>query len=310
MKKLILLTSALTMIGGAAVAEITVSGEATVSYGNWKTAPSTAATFSFGSSLTIAMEETTSNGLTYGAKITVDGDAGTIGNGVVYVSGGFGKVEFGVDEFDELSTAGAADAITGVIGNTNYGDVKYTGEFGGVAVTLVADAGVGVVAGVNASWDLGLAYTGAGFTLGLDTDSANAYKVSASVDVGNFTIGGAVKPANAWDLFVSTSFGAVNAKFTTNSGSTHGIALDGTSGDITWAVATNTANATSASVDYAMGDLSVGVAYDNDAAPLADRGDEADLQLTVGYSVDMLDFGLKFNDVNEYEISMTAGFEF
>ncbi len=320
MKKLILLTSALTLIGGAAVAEITFGGEASVSYGNWETAPGTAAAFDFDAELTGTMEEMTSGGLTYGAEFTLDLDAGTVENGVIYVSGGFGKVSFGIDEFGELnSDVGTFDAVTGVEDDEDYGDVKYEGEFGGVSVTLVADAQMGLTPGdatipaADPDWDLALAYAGAGFTLGLDTDSTSDYDLSASVDVGNFTIGASVDEASVVDVYASTSFGAINAKLIVEDVSgtpVYGIELDGDSGDISWAVATNTDEETTASVGYAMGDLSIGLAYDNDVAPTADRGDEADLILTIGYGMDMLDFELKFNDVEEYEISMTAGFEF
>ncbi|MEE9427033.1 MAG: porin [Paracoccaceae bacterium] len=322
MKKLILLTSALTLIGGAAVAEITVSGEASVSYGNWETAAGTAAVFDLDSELTFGLEETTSGGLTYGAEITIDGDAGTVGNGVFWVSGGFGKVSFGIDEFDELNADEVAVNldINGVQKDHDYGDVKYEGDFGSVSVTLVADARLGdtpsvptTVAATDPDWDLGLAYAGGGYTLGLDTDSNNDWKVSASVDVGNFTIAASFEHDNDWDLSAKAAFGGINVKLSADESAEYGIALDGTSGDVAWAVATNTSSETSASIDYTMGDLSVGLAYDNDDAGfagVADRGDEADLILTLGYSMDALDFELKFNDVNEYELSVTAGFTF
>ncbi len=326
MKKLILTTSALTFMGGAAFAGMNVTGEASVAYGNWGTAPGTAAAFSFNTKLTIAMEEM-AGGLTYGAKVSIDADAGTVSDGVIYVSGGFGKVSFGIDQFDELKAndfPAATDAVNGVTKTSKYGDVKYEGTFGAVKMTLVADAGLGDtprtpsgVAATEAVWDLGLKYDGGSWSLGVDADSTNAYKVSASVTAGNFTFGAAVDQASSVDLSVKTAFSGINAKLTADdvTGSpVYGLALDGKAGNVKWAVSGDSGGRTKASVDYSMDALSVGLAYDNkDAgtAGLKDRGDEADLQLTVGYKVsDNLKFKVKANDVSEYEVSMTAGFTF
>jgi hypothetical protein len=119
----------------------------------------------------------------------------------------------------------------------------------------------------------------------------------------------------------------INIKVTGTNAAKYGIKVDGTAGDISWDVATNTSSATSASVTYASGGLSIGFAYDNDDAGSAtgavdtagvvagglgvdDRGDEADVILTLGWATDALSVEVQVNGVGESEVSMTAGFAF
>ena len=323
MKKLILMTSALTLMGSAAFAEITITGEATVDYGNWKTGNG-AAVLDMNTSLTFALEQTAGD-VTYGAEVSIDADAGTVADATVWFQTGYGKFSFGIDEFDELSDTDltAAPDVNGVIADADYGDVKYEGEFGAVMVVFVADAGLGntndgtVIATTAPDWDLGLDYDGGSWKIGLDLDSNNDYKVSASAEFGSWEVGVAVDQASSVDLFVATSFGAINAKATADDvtgTAVYGLELDGEAGNIKWALSGDSGGAVAASVDYTMDALSIGVAYDNDdagTAGAADFGDEADLILTVGYEVnDNLSFELKANDQSEYEISATAKFQF
>ena len=92
--------------------------------------------------------------------------------------------------------------------DSDYGDFKYEGTFGDIDVTLVADTENGTTPGTkplpdaepkpgeipydSADWWAMLGYSGDGFTLGLETDSTDFYKVSFSFDTGDFTIGGSV----------------------------------------------------------------------------------------------------------------------
>jgi len=340
MKKLILMTSALVLAGGAAVAQdITISAEATVSYGNWETAPGTDAAFDFGTELVFSLEASTAGGTTYGGEMTIEDDNDNV-RGVIWVSTGLGKFSFGVDEFGELNAddiPAMYDDVNGDAEDSDYADVRYEGTFGDFSVAFEADGGAGItpgdgsIAAGSATWWAEAKYSGAGFSVGLETDSNQNYDLSASADVGGFTIGASVDEATVVDVYGKGAFGGVNVKVTaddvTGGAIVYGIELDGSAGDIEWAAAVNTDEDMSASVKYTMGDLSVGLAYDNDDAGsavgpvdpaglvagglgVADRGDEADLILTIGYGMDNLDFELKYNDVQEYEISMTAGFEF
>ena len=312
MKKLILMTSALTFMGGAAYAGMDVTGKASVAYGNWGTGAAAAA-FSFNTGIDIKLEES-SGDLTYGAKVSIDADAGTVSDGVIWVSGGFGKASFGIDAFDQISEdVDNATDINGATANEDLGDVKYEGTFGAVKATLVADAGLGNTPTTAPKWWLGVDYDGGTWGAGVETDSLGASKVKANAEIASMKVAVSADSAGAWDLSVSRDFGAVNAKVTYDSAGKTGLALKGSAGNVSWKVAGDSAGGASASADYAMGDLSIGIAYDNADAGTAgvkDFGDAADLQLTVGYKMDMLDFGFKVNDQSEYELKMTAGFTF
>ena len=338
MKKLILTTSALVLVGGAAVAQdISVKAEATVSYGNWETGADASASFSTATEVTLGLEASAGD-LTYGGEFTLEADGNS--GGVIWVSGGFGTFSFGEDEFDELNADNieTVDAdVNGVITeDSDYGDVKYEGEFAGVGVTFVADVEAGTTPGDDsidageAIWWAELTYSADGFSVGLETDSNNSAEVSASFDAGNFTVGGSADNGSptGWDVYVKTSMADVNIKATADSGDVVGIELDGSAGDVSWAVAANTDEETSASLKYSMGDWSIGVAYDNDDAGDAagcaentcnatfdgadgkDYGDEADIIVTIGYGMDNLGFEVLLSDQREWEVSMTGGFEF
>ena len=340
MKKLILMTSALTFVGSAAMAEITLSGKATVAYGNWGTLPGSAAVFSFNTGATLAMQQTAGD-LTYGAKVSIDADAGTISDGVIWISTNFGKFSFGVDAFDELESvrAGIANVpgpiaptadndINGVAKKFKYGDVKYEGEFGAVSVTVVADAGMGRVPGgapvapapnnnipaTAPTWVAMLGYDADGWSFGIKTDSTGYSKVDAAFDAGNFNVSGNADTNNVWKVAVGTSFSGVNAKVAYDNTGKTSVDLDGKAGDVSWAVGGDSNGGVKASVDYSMDALSIGVKYDNADASAdgnPDRGDAADLIVTIGYEVsENLSFEMKANNVNEYEVSMTGGFTF
>ncbi len=322
MKKLILMTSALTLMGGAAYADITISANASVKYGNWETGAGAAA-FSFNTGAKLTLEQTAGD-VTYGGSVSIDADAGTVSDGAIWVSTGWGKFSFGVDAFDELSDTDltAAPDVNGVTPDADYGDVKYEGEFGAVSIVFVADAGMGntndgtVIATTAPAWDLGLDYDGNGWTFGLDIDSNNDYKASASVEFGDWEVGVAVDQASSVDVFVAGSFGGVKAKLSADDVTgtpVYGLKLNGTAGDVKWMLAGDSAGGAKASIDYSMDALSVGLAYDNDDAgtPGADYGDAADIILTVGYKVsDNMSIGLKVNDQGEYEAETKLAFEY
>lgn len=336
MKKLILMTSALTLVAGAAAANSSssLSAQTSVTYGNWETG-NAAATWEFETSLTGTLEYTAANGVSFGGEITATANSGDtagtvqVEQGVIWASMNGVKVSFGVDEFDELAedTDGATDGVNGVTSDETLGDVKVEASFGGVDVTYVAAlSGVGASSVVSPalSWVGMVDYSGTGFSLGVLFDSTNYSEVSASVDAGGFTVGGTAGNDNSWDVYVKGSFGGVDAKVTFDDANTAGIELSGMAGSVDWSLSADSDNAVAASVDYSMGDLSFGIAYDNDDAGCAkgggacaattngeDYGDEANLIVTIGYQVaPMLDLEVKFNDQSEYEASLTGSFDF
>ena len=282
MKKLILMTSALTLIGGAAIAQdISVGGTASLTYGNWGTGDGGTAGFDFGTEVVLGLEGS-SGDFTYGAELTLENDA-RVSQGVIWIATGFSKFSFGEDAFDELSADVDVDVevdINGVFADINgvevegkdYGDFKYEGTFGDIDVTLVADTengatpGDGAIPGDSADWWAMLGYSGDGFSLGLETDSTDSYEVSFSFDTGDFTIGGSVDDSDFWEAYVSTTMGIADVTLTTDRAELHSIAVSGAMGDVSWSAEADTGEARAASINWSMGAVSVGLAWDNDDA--------------------------------------------
>jgi hypothetical protein len=307
MKKLILMTSALTLIGGAAAAEITIGAETTLSYGNWDTMNGDAE-FNHETTVTFGLEETT-NGVTYGGEIEITAESienededFSGSHASLFVSGDFGKFEYGQDDFDEIEDANEDEA----------GDIKYSYSMGDFTVSVVADvegAHTDPLLDAERDWVVNLGYTTGAVTLGLESDSEEYSEATVDYDGGSFIAGAAFDTDDAWDVYVGTSFGDINAKLTYDSEEVAGIEVDGTAGDVSWAVSYNTDEELEASFDYTSGDLSIGVAHDSTNA--GGFGDDAETILTVGYAFgDMASAEVLVNDQEEYELSVTLGFEF
>lgn len=299
MKKLILMTSALTMIGGAAAAEISFGAETSLTYGNWDTGAADAV-FGHNTTLTATFEETTASGVTYGASMELEADDGldgVVSHGTMYVASNGLKLSFGVDAFEEIEDAAEDDA----------GDMKVEYTMGAVSVALVADVDLGLDG--TTDWDLVLGYTAGAFTIGVETDSSELTELSVDYDGGNFGAGFSADTDDGWEVRANTSFGGVNAAISYNDAEVAELSLDGTAGDVSWAMSYNTDEETTASIGYAMGDLSLGLAYDSTNA--GGTGDDAETILTVGYAIsDMASAQLLANDSDEYELSLTLGFSF
>ena len=133
MKKVLLATSALMLVAGAAAAEVAVSGSARmgVVYNG------TDAEFSSRVRINFDASGETDGGLAFGASTRADqfsGNNATLGSGgttngdsTVFISGAFGKLTMG-------DVGGAADALVGQVsgvGYTGLGDFNEIGfEFG------------------------------------------------------------------------------------------------------------------------------------------------------------------------------------
>lgn len=293
MKKLILMTSALTFVAGAAAADITLSASAALTYGNWDGA---ALGFAQDTSLSATFEDSTASGVAYGASLTIE-NADTVSHGVMWVSTNGLKFSFGTDEFDALEDAAGDDS----------GDVQLAYSSGVMSATLTAEAGLGNVS--TNDWDLSLGYVTGTWTLGLDTDASGLTEVSGSTEFSGTKVGAAYDTDSNWDVWASRAFGGINAKVTYDSASVAGIELDGASGDMTWALGYNTDGETTAALGYGMGAISFALAYDSTNA--GGTGDDAEVVATLGYAAgDNLDFTLEVNDASEYQISVEASFDF
>lgn len=126
MKKILLATSALVMVAGAASAEVAVSGSARMGIVYDGGADTTL--FSSRVRIVFTASGETDTGLAFGASMRADQNGGNTsgvanGDSTVFISGGFGKLTMG-------DAGNAADALVGQVsgvGYTGLGDVNEIG---------------------------------------------------------------------------------------------------------------------------------------------------------------------------------------
>lgn len=302
MKKLILMTSALTLVGGTAFAaahgggDISFTASAGVTAGNWDGASDN---LTFDAGLTAALE-TGAAGLTVGAEVSVDGEVvmdstgnttdNSVGFDMLYVSGDFGKITFMPDEWDVVSD--------------EVGDIQYTGSFGDVSVEAIHDF-------QGDEWLASLNYAGDGFNVGVETRSDELTTLSADVDLGGYTVGGSIDTDEAWDIFASTDFNGISVTGTYDSDEVFTLDLAGSAGSVDWAASADTNGIGSASLSTSFGDTSVSLSYDHEGGN--DTGDDARTIARVEHAIGNVTLHAQVNDAGadgEYEVGASASFDF
>ena len=174
MKKLLIASTALSLAGGAAFAEmaITVSGDAELGVDYASEPVADATTGAVGSKHSFVHEVgidftasgTTDGGLTFGGSAGFDTGDDVVNTGTVHVSGSFGKLTIGDNDAADLTAGGVAqigmndigvdDMVEGLRGTTAAA-LRYDNDFGQIKIAISAGtkAGSAAVAAVPAnSW--------------------------------------------------------------------------------------------------------------------------------------------------------------
>lgn len=299
MKKLLLASTALALMGGAAYAQdINISAEASASYGNWEDygdGDNPNAQLELGTTVTIGLEGA-SGGLTYGGELTVE-DLDSVELGPIFVAGGFGKLEFNEDEWDTV--------------DDEQGDVRYSYMMSGFDIAVIMNAqGFGDGAGGQGRVSLG--YGGTGFNLGLDYDTDDTWTVSGDVTVGSFVIGAELNDDDTWKLSASTTAGGVDVTVTYDDADVIGLELAGSTGGVDWELNGDSNGTGDGSVSTTFGATTVKLTYDHEGGTTArgDTGDDARTVLSIEQAIGNVTLGAKVNDADEYEGSITAAFTF
>jgi outer membrane protein OmpU len=165
MKKLLLATSALTLMAGAASAEIALSGSARMGLVYVDNGVDSVTQFSSRVRIVFTASGETDTGLSFGAD-QFGGNNGTLGSGgttngdsTVFISGAFGKLTMG-------DVGGAADALVGQTSGVGYGPNDGLQEINFINTTKTA-----------AYYE----YTGGAFTFGL---GAGQLEVGEELNIG------------------------------------------------------------------------------------------------------------------------------
>ncbi len=335
MKKLLLASTALIMMGGASYAQdISFSATVGAEFGNWDGGDGTtgdgtglggaANGWDWTSAMTATLEGS-SGGMTYGGSVTVDADGSDTDFGEMWIAGGFGRLGFDENDYGEIGwdtltgevdttdpcySAGGTAVCVGA-GVTDAGDVKYTGSFGGVDVAAVLDTDN------SAYYFVSAAYSGSGFSVGLesvnDFDDSDLTTLNASFDAGNFTIGGEVATDDSYEVYVSTNFNGIGAKVAVDDADVVTVNLDGMAGALDWALEVDSDSEYNLALGTSFGDTSIDVMLDSNNNYFADNeysSDDAQALVKISHSVGNLEVYAMANDNDDSAIGFEAGFDF
>ena len=290
MKKVLLTTTALVMTAGVASADVTFSGSAELTYGNW----GGAAAESWGSTTDLGVSMSgEASGISYTASIAIDetdsATAADIG-GAITMSGSGLSLTYDAD--GEMDAGGASDEL---------GDLQFAYSGGGVSASYTEDTSAGLS-------EIKVGYTAGDLTVGYATNnSSSASALSASFTAGDLaiTVEGADSGA-AWDASAAYTMGASTVTVGTDEASATYVKVATSLNDITL-----TAKALDAdnelSVGYTMGDITLSYAYDEGESNTA-TGDDAQTIFSVSYDLGGVVLTGQSNNVNEVEVS--AAFTF
>ncbi|MFL2786627.1 MAG: hypothetical protein ACJZ87_09150 [Paracoccaceae bacterium] len=290
MKKVLLTTTALVMTAGVASADVTFSGSAELTYGNW----GGAAAESWGSTTDLGVSMSgEASGISYTASISIDetdsATAADIG-GAITMSGSGLTLTYDAD--GEMDAGGASDEL---------GDLQFAYSGGGISASYTEDTSAGLS-------EIAVGYTAGDLTVGYATNnSSDASALSASFTAGDLAI--SVEGADtgaAWDASAAYTLGASTVTVGTDESSNTYVKVATSLNDISL-----TAKALDAdnelSVGYTMGDITMSYAYDEGDANTA-TGDDAQTIFSVSYDLGGVVISGQTNNVNEVEVS--AAFTF
>ena len=306
MKKVLLTTTALVMTAGVAAADVSLSGSAKLTLGDWDGAASS----SWGTTtdLSIAMSGEAS-GISYSAGLSLDETNGTehIGGTISLSSGG---LSFAYGPGMDADAGEASDET---------GDLKVSYSAGGVSVTYVENGDGAESGSKKGASKVDLGYTMGDITLGLSTNttdvSASGAQVNSlsvgytagdmkiSVSGNDVALAGAAKAT--WDASVAYTMGASTVTLATDEASATSVAVATSLNDITLG-ATAKDGGNLLSVGYTMGDISMSYAYDESNA--GGDGDDAETILSISYDLGGIVLKGQSNSANEVQVS--AAFTF
>ena len=193
MKKLLTATTALALVGGAAFAEITVSGDAEmgIDYTSEPGDGNSKHSFVHEMGVDFSGSGTTDGGLSFGGSAGFDtGDTET-NTGTVFISGAFGKFTIGDNDAADLTAGGIADVGLNGIGvddvaedirGTSAAQARYDNSFGNIALALSAGT-----SGSDNDFAIGMSFEASGATIGLGYDSNETISVGFGYSAGQIS---------------------------------------------------------------------------------------------------------------------------
>ncbi len=198
MKKILFASTALVATAGFAAADVSFSGAASMGLKYDDTAAEEL-TLHREVTLSIAMTGETDGGLTFGADLSIS--AGGIGDAVVYIEGGFGKLAAGDVDSADAAVTGLGDLGFDGIGTDDVAEAQrgstdanllYTGTFGDFTVAASYDLGTG-----TDNWAIGAKYTMGDYSFAAAYDDAKVFSAQLGANVGDFAVAALLSTSSA-----------------------------------------------------------------------------------------------------------------
>ena len=204
MKKLLTATTALALVGGAAFAEITISGDAKVGlvYSSVPGEDMSKHSFVHDFNVNFSGSGTTDGGLSFGASGGFDNESdggSSLSEGTVFVSGAFGKITIGDNGSADKLSGGIADVGLDGLGvddvaediyGTTANQARYDQSVGNIALAISAGTGEAGKVSTTApamksnSYAIGMSFNAAGAKVGLGYDSRKTISFGVGYSTG------------------------------------------------------------------------------------------------------------------------------
>ena len=319
MKKVLLTTTALVMTAGVAAADVTFSGSAELTYGNWNSLGAGAEGWNATTDLGVSMSGEAS-GVAYTAGLTVDeADSGTAAN----IAGAITLSASGLSlSYEDGGEMDAGDVNTA--GDAETGDLKIAYAGNGVTVSYVENTDG--AQGTKGASKIDLGYTMGDITVGYSTNStdktsggAQVNTISASFAAGDLTVKvsgndgkitstGTTEASAQWDASVGYVIGASTVTLATDETSKTAVSVATSLNDVTLTAKAKDGD-NELKVGYTMGDITMSYAYDEGAGIAAtDDGDDAQTIISISYDLGGIKITGQSNNKDEVEVS--AAFTF
>ena len=316
MKKVLLTTTALMMLGGVATAgSSSMSGSIALTYGAWGTGTDDGGNDAWTSEADLDVAASSDSGsISMSGTLEIDEDSNPT-TGPVTISSG--ALTFTYDKNDLGALAMAPTVGDGE--DDNYGDYSVAFAAGGIGVTYTKDQETSdnAVAVSYTAGALSLSLTALDETNGAGTGyAAGSQKttIGATYVTGPYTIAisGDDQTDQDWDASVAMASGDTTITVAADETEMMSVGISYSAGNMTVGARqefnnpTGTDDETEFNLSYTEGSLTFGAAYDS--GQNGSYGDEAELVISAGYTDGDVTVAAKGTDQDEMEVSVTFAF--
>lgn len=313
MKKVLLTTTALMMLGGVATAgSSSMSGSIALTYGAWGTGTEPGGNDGWTSEADLDVAATSDSG-SISMSGTLEIDEGATAAGPVTISSGGFSLVYDANDIGALAlapTSGAGVQLDGE--DDNYGDFSLSYTAGALSATYVGDQ-------ATDDSSLAVSYAAGALTLSMtmldETDGANGTTgvekttMGATYTTGPYTIAVSAddQTAQEWDASVAMASGDTTVTIAADEAEVMSVALAYAAGDITASASQefNEGQDTTFGLGYTAGAVTFGAAYDSGNTGF---GSQAEMTVSATYTDGDVVVAAQANSQDESEVTISFSF--